>query len=549
MYQEWQGQTALSLLDYSTTTWADRPCFVFDDVITTYGELASSVAGARDRLVAIGVRRGDHVATLMGSSPRWAEVFFAVLSLGGIVVPFNLTWTSREVAEGMKLNDISVLVVEARYRGQDLWAMAERAVPNLTTFLPGKTRSPELPTLRCVIALRSEGCEREVPPYAFDLASLEKRAAPAPQSQVRPEDPAIMLLTSGTTSFPKSAILSHRALTCGWATFADAVELTERSVFLQSAPNYHVAGINLMGMTLLRGGLGVIMRWFDPERALELFDTKKVTHFYGFDTHFSMMRDAPGYGRWDVSSVKHTITSSNPAASKKMVEMGFEHHGSVYGSTEFMGAQAFFPRRDLKDHNRMLKSNGRATCGELRIVDIETGAALGPNQSGEICVRGPCLFSGYYKRPDETAKVIDEEGFFHSGDRGYLDEDGYLYYLGRFKEMIKTGGENVSILEVEQFLLSAVPGVRRVAVCATPHPKWGEAVTAVVVPTSGASEVDIIAACRGSLAGYKIPKRVILVDDSQWSVTPTGKVDRKIMQAVALAALGLSNSMSTEKQN
>ena len=143
-----------------------------------------------------------------------------------------------------------------------------------------------------MIALRSEDFAGDVPPYASDLdnppdrADVAERASLDPGGQIRPEDPAMMLLTSGTTSFPKSAVLSHRAMTCGWATFADAVELTESSVFLQSAPNYHVAGINVMGMTLLRGAAGVIMRWFDPERALELFDTKKVTHFYGFDTHF-----------------------------------------------------------------------------------------------------------------------------------------------------------------------------------------------------------------------------------------------------------------------
>lgn len=537
MYQEWQGQTALSVLEYSASAWPDRPCFIFDDLVTTYGDFARGVARTRAALASIGVRRGDHVATWMGSSPKWAEVFFAAMSLGAVVAPLNLTWTPREAAQGLMLNDATVIVVETLYRGQSLWAMAEKAAPELAASLPGKIQAPNIPSLRCVIALRSEGYEGNVPRYAFDLDHLD--APSLPETEVLPEDPALMLLTSGTTSFPKSAVLTHRAMTCGWATFADAVELTERGVFLESAPNYHVAGINLLGMTLLRGATGVLMRWFDPERALELFDTKKATHFFGFDTHFAMMRDAPGYGKWDLSSVRHTIISSNPAASKAIMKMGFEHHGGVYGSTEFMGLQSFFPRRDLKNTNRMLKSNGRATCGELRIADVVTGAKLGPNQEGEICVRGPCLFSGYYKRPDEDAKCMDEDGFFHSGDRGYMDEKGYLYYLGRYKEMIKSGGENVSILEVEQFLVSEVPGIRRVAVCATPHPKWGEAVTAVIVADPGTSEEQVINACRGSLAPYKIPKRIVFVNENQWSVTPTGKINRKIMQQAALDALGL----------
>jgi fatty-acyl-CoA synthase len=188
----------------------------------------------------------------------------------------------------------------------------------------------------------------------------------------------------------------------------------------------------------------------------------------------------------------------------------------------------------------MLKSNGRATSGELRITDPTTGAVLGPNEPGEICVKGPSLFSGYYKRPDETAKCMDLDGFFHSGDRGYLDEKGYLYYQGRFKEMIKSGGENVSINEVEEFLTSQVPGIRRVAVCATPHPKWGEAVTAVVVPDPGVTEESIREACRGELAPYKIPKRIIFVAEDDWSVTPTGKINRQVMRTTALSALGIS---------
>ncbi len=542
MYQEWQGQTASSVIEYSTTTWADRACFSFDGVISTYGDLAVGVARTRASLAAFGVGRGDHVATFMGLSPRWAEVFFAALSLGAVIVPLNLTWTPREAAQGMYLTDSKFLVVEGSYRGQSLWSVIERALPGLTESRPGNLHASEAPTLKSIIALRSENLSGNVPDYAFDLDHDADPAHAGPEAIViEPEDWALMLLTSGTTSFPKSAILSHRALVCGWATFADGAEVTDHSIFVNCAPNYHVAGIITMGITLMRGALDIMMRWFDPDRALELIGSEKATHFWGFDTHFAMMRDAPSYGRWSLGSVKHTIAASNSAASRSIVEMGFEHHGGVYGSTEYMGQQSFFPRRDLRDSNRMLKSNGRATSGQLRIVDIDTGVMLGPNQTGEICVRGPSLFSGYYKRDDETAKCMDSDGFFHSGDRGYLDEQGYLYYLGRYKEMIKSGGENVSILEVELFVAGEVPGVRRVAVCGTPHPKWGEAVTAVVVPARGTTEEDILAACRGALAPYKIPKRIVFVEESQWSVTPTGKVDRKAMRQIALAALGLAD--------
>lgn len=541
MYQEWQGQTTCTMTAYSVSTWPDRTAFLVDDKVTTFLQVGDGIARARAGLAALGVKKGDHVATLMGLSPRWADVFFGALSLGAIVVPLNLTWTPREATQGMMLTDSAILIAEARYRGQDLWQLLEDAVPEAAGAEPGQISSSGVPSLRSVIALRSEGSEGPVPSYAYDLDEAQQSAAPVDAAAIDPEDPALMLLTSGSTSFPKSAILSHRALLSGWATYADGMEIEADSVFVNCAPNYHVAGILTLGMTLMRGATDVMMRWFDPERALSLLQDLKASHFWGFDTHFAMMRDVPGSDMYDVSSVRHTLAASNAGASRFIVEMGFGHHGCVYGSTEFMGQQSYFPRRDIADTERMLKSNGRATCGELRITDIETGALLGPNEPGEICVRGPSLFSGYYKREDETAKCMDADGFFHSGDRGYIDERGYLYYQGRFKEMIKSGGENVSINEVEEFLASSVPGIRRVAVCATPHPKWGEAVTAVVVAADpGLTEEGIKDACRGNLAPYKIPKKVIFVDEQAWTVTPTGKINRQVMRSTALTALGIS---------
>jgi fatty-acyl-CoA synthase len=184
----------------------------------------------------------------------------------------------------------------------------------------------------------------------------------------------------------------------------------------------------------------------------------------------------------------------------------------------------------------MKQSHGRPMSGEIRIIDSESGNECPARAAGEICVRGPALFGGYFGMPDETAQCMDDDGFFHSGDVGWVDEDGYVYYLGRFKEMIKTGGENVSAAEIEAFLTAAVPAIRRVIVCGTPHDKWGEAVTALIEsePETELGERDVIDACRGQLAGYKIPKRITFVHPSDWVITPTGKLDRRVAQRIAL---------------
>lgn len=541
MYQEWQGKTIESLLDYSSFAWPDHVAIRMDGHDTTYAELAAGVRATGDALRRLGVSRGDRVATLIGLGPRWAEVLFALLDIGAVVVPLNLTWTEREIVQGLSITDAQHLVVESHHRGGDLFALVARSLPSVVDAHAGAVRIDELPELRSVLGLRSEGFDGDLPGFVADVdrAGGAVDAVATEGVATAPSDPALMLLTSGTTSFPKAAVISHRAVLCGLAHVADGLEIDERSVFVNCAPSYHVAGFLTLGAPLLRGACMVGMRWFDPAEAMRLIAENRATHFWGFDTHFAMMRDCPEFGSWDLSSVQHTLAASNPSAAPKIVDMGFSHHGSAYGSTEYMGTQAFFPRRDARDRQRMLASHGRANSGELRISAPGAGEVLEPGEIGEICVRGPALFTEYYKRPEETAACIDADGFFHSGDRGYLDAEGYLYYLGRYKEMIKSGGENVSIFELEQFLTSSVSGVRRAAVMATPHETWGEAVTVVVVaePGSGLTSDQLVAACRGQLAPYKIPKRILFVGEDRWSVTPTGKVDRAAMRELAMKAI------------
>jgi fatty-acyl-CoA synthase len=184
---------------------------------------------------------------------------------------------------------------------------------------------------------------------------------------------------------------------------------------------------------------------------------------------------------------------------------------------------------------------------ETKIVEPETGAVLGPNQRGEICSRGPGLFKGYYNMPEETAAAIDQDGFYHSGDYGWLDEKGFIYYRGRLKDTVKTGGENVSAREVEIVLEAEIPAVNTAMVFGVPDKQWGEAVTAMVEIKAGekVSEEELKARCKDLMAGYKIPKRILFVQSSEWAITPTGKFNKKAMRDRALQLLGLDKVEST----
>jgi fatty-acyl-CoA synthase len=236
------------------------------------------------------------------------------------------------------------------------------------------------------------------------------------------------------------------------------------------------------------------------------------------------------------------MSGSNPATFDAIYGMGFGHVGSLYATSETAGCTAFFPYRDRFDVERMKQSNGRVTSGEIRIVSQETGEPVPTGEPGEICMKGPSVFQGYYNMPEETARCFDADGFFHSGDLGWFDADGYLYFRGRYKEIIKTGGENVSMSEVEMWLTSEIPGVIRAVICGTPDEKWGESITALIEadPAFDLTEQKVRDACRGRIAGYKIPKRVYFVGHETWKITPTGKLDRRTAQETALALIRAS---------
>ena len=241
-------------------------------------------------------------------------------------------------------------------------------------------------------------------------------------------------------------IHTHQSMLCGICNYADGLEAGEADTFLHTTPNYHVGGIISMCIPILRGGTSRLMSWFDPEEAMKLIESDPVTLFWGFDTHFAMMRNDPSYEKYSLSSIKRTMSGSNPATFDAIYNMGFEHVGSLYGTSESMGGSTYFPYRDRFDLERMKQSNGRPTSGDVRIISQDTGKEVPVGEPGEICVNGPSLFKGYYNLPEETEKCIDADGFFHTGDYGWVDADGYVYYRGRYKEIIKTGGENVSML-------------------------------------------------------------------------------------------------------
>lgn len=550
MFQEWRGQTLPGVLEYSVKTWPDNVAVRAGDEAITFTELQGRVRNVALALHQLGVRPGDHVAYMMSVSTRWVEVFFAALTLGAKLVPLNLTWVGKEIGQGLKLTDAKYLLIGAEHRGESLVTRFTEALPELSGFEAGHCAFADMPLKTVMVT----GEDASVPSFAFHLEAVLEEVKgdqwpPKKYVPSVPDDEALLLLTSGTTSFPKPVIHTHQSMLCGICNYADGMEATASDTFLHTTPNYHVGGIISMCIPILRGGTSRLMHWFDPEEAMRLIESDPVTLFWGFDTHFAMMRNHSSYGKYDLSSISRTMSGSNPATFDAIYAMGFEHVGSLYGTSESMGGSTYFPYRDRFDFDRMKQSNGRPTSGEIRIVSPDTGREVPVGEPGEICVNGPSVFKGYYNMPEESERCFDADGFFHTGDYGWVDTDGYLYYRGRYKEIIKTGGENVSMLEVEMFLQSEIPGVRKAVICGTPDEKWGEAITALleVDPQAVLTEEKVREACRGRLAGYKIPKRVFFVGSDTWKITPTGKLDRHSALDTALALIGEDGNSTNQK--
>lgn len=544
MYQEWQRMTFNKLLDYSCKMWGDREAIVSGDLRLSYLAFKRQVFQLTKALKDLGVKKGDRVAYLVGVVPEWATLYFAVMRLGGIIVPLNLMWTGREIVQGLELTDANVLVMTDTFRNSNLIDTLTNELPELAGANREALNLKRLPHLRSIITLSKAQKEYN---FSYDFSGLMAAGAGYKTTEIEelsqevgPDDECLYLLTSGTTAFPKPAIHTHQTLLFGMAGYADGIEIRETDKMLIIAPNYHVAGILTLGSPLMRGAAVHLIEFYEPEKAMSIIEQEGITIMFGFDVHYLMMKRHPHYGTYNISSLQRTMIGSNPGSYEEIKAMGISHQGNIYGFTEYVACQSYLPYRDRFDEQRMKYSHGRPMFGtEFKVVDPETGVTLGPNEGGELCVKGPALFKGYYKLPKETAECMDNEGFFHSGDFGWLDEQGYVYYRGRIKDTIKSGGENVSAREVEVFLEAETPWVQVAQVFGLPDPKWGEAVTAMVELKPGAqvTEDDLREFCKGKLAGYKIPKRFMFVSASDWLVTPTGKYDKVALRQKLLDAL------------
>ena len=476
-----------------------RTALVFEGEKTSYAEFADRVRRQATLLRASGVCTGDRVGYLGFNHPALLETLFAAQALGAIFVPLNFRLTAEELTFIINDAGIHSLVVDDALR------------PVL---------KPARPRLCC---RHFFGAESELQGWRH-LPSERAAAQPlAAAVSVDQHDVAVIMYTSGTTGLPKGAMLTHGNILWNNINSSLAFGTSRDDIILTAAPLFHIGALNVMTLGSFHVGSSVVlMRNFDAGQALENVERYRATHMFGAPAMFLFMSQQPQFAATDLSSIVTLICGGAPVP-ESLIQIWGERGVSFcqgYGLTETAPFSAFLTSEWAISK---LGSAGQPPLySDTRIVDGDN-RELAPGERGEICLRGPNIMKGYWNRPDATAEAIDAQGWFHSGDVGYVDEDGFLFICDRLKDMVISGGENVYPAEVDSVLYQH-EYIAEVAVIGVPDTKWGEAVTAVVALHEG-RELTIEALrefAEPFLARYKLPSRLHIV--AALPRNPAGKV-------------------------
>jgi fatty-acyl-CoA synthase len=459
---------------------------------------------------------------------------FAVIKIGAVLVPINTRFRTDDVAYVLGQSDAVTLIVAERSGPIDYLGMVRELVPSLAG---GAVRESRFPNLRRVISVgdapRAETLSWRGVQTAGDAigaAALGTRA-----EAVDPDGVALFLYTSGTTGFPKGAMHDH-AIIRNVTDRAFRMAITPADVIMMYLPLFHAFGFTEGPlMSMVTGARQVLTETFDPAESLALVEQERATILHGFDLHFKELMEAHARFPSDVSSVRTGILASGMSSSVPIARKARRVLGrflSGYGMSEF-GVGAALSALDSTEEQCTEASGYPAPGYEIRIVEPQSGREEPPDVPGEILVRSYMTMRGYYGKPAETAQALDRDGWVHTGDMGVIRADGHLRFMGRYKDMLKIGGENVDPMEVEAFLMSHA-GINLAAVVSFPDPRLAEVAVAFVrrEPGCALTDADVLAHCRGRIASFKIPRHVVFVDD--FPMTSSGKIQKVKLREDAL---------------
>ncbi|MFE3139843.1 AMP-binding protein [Streptomyces scopuliridis] len=511
------GDTIGANLDRAIAAFPDREALV--DVPSgrrwTYAEFGAAVGELARALLGHGVAKGDRVGIWAVNCPEWLLVQYATARIGAIMVNINPAYRAHEVEFVLRQSGISVLVASLAHRTSDYRALVEEV----------RARCPELRSVHYIGD--PSWHELLAPASAVTENQLTEREA-----ELSCDDPVNIQYTSGTTGFPKGATLSHHNILNNGYFVGETVGYTQQDRICLPVPFYHCFGMVMGNLGATSHGACVVIPApsFEAGATLRAVERERCTSLYGVPTMFIAELNLPDFASYDLSSLRTGIMAGSPCPVEVMkrvvAEMNMAEVSICYGMTETSPVSTQTRRDD--DLERRTGTVGRALPHiEVKVIDPVSGVTMPRGAAGELCTRGYSVMLGYWNEPERTAEVIDAGRWMHTGDLAVIRDDGYAQIVGRIKDMIIRGGENVSPREIEEFLYGH-PKVADVQVVGVPDEKYGEEILACVIPRDPAEPPaleDIVSYCRERLAHYKIPRRVEIV--AEFPMTVSGKV-RKI---------------------
>ena len=546
------GLTIGDLFDRTVEKYPDHPALIsrHQHIRLTYSELQTQVNQCAKGLMALGLRKGQRIGIWSPNRTEWCITQFATSKIGAILVNINPAYRLHELEYVLKQSGCSALVIAPQFKTSNYVELMYSLAPELSLSKEGKLKSALLPDLTTVICL---GPEKIPGMFSWDevLAmsdSVSDDQLRQRQSDQEFDDPINIQYTSGTTGFPKGATLSHHNILNNGYFVARLQNFTHEDKLCIPVPLYHCFGMVMGNLGCVTHGATMIYpsEGFEPLAALQAVQEERCTALYGVPTMFIGELDHPDFGVFDLSSLRTGVMAGSPCpveVMKRVIKlMNMREVEICYGMTETSPVST-------QTHLDAPMEKRVSTVGiihphlEIKIIDPETEKVVPLGTPGELCTRGYSVMLGYWNNPEATAEAIDPARWMHTGDQATMDAEGYINIVGRIKDMIIRGGENVYPREIEEFLYTH-PKISEVQVIGVPDPKYGEEIMAwvKVKPGEQVTEEELKEYCKGKIAHNKIPRHLKVVDS--FPMTITGKIQKFLMRQQSTEELGLQSSAS-----
>lgn len=528
--------------------WAVR--YTDRNYFRTWKELNDEADLIARGMMSLGVKKGDHVAIWATNTPEWILTLFAAAKIGAVLVTVNTNFKIFELEYLLRQSDTKLLVMIGGFKNNDYVATVNELLPELKTT-SGEIESEHLPFLKRVVF-----AGKETPEGMLNFEDLKILGGDFPieiyeenKKTLNTHDVVNMQYTSGTTGFPKGVMLSHYNILNNGKTIGDGMKFTKNDKLCITVPFFHCFGLVLAMMACITHGTTMVpVERYSPVPVMNAISVEKCTAVHGVPTMFIAMLEHAQFNNFDFSSLRTGIMAGSPCpieVMKKVIDkMNMREIVIVFGQTEASPGCTMTTTSDSID--KRVNTVGRAFPGvECKIIDPESGEELPINTPGEFCARGYNIMKGYYKMPEATAQAIDKDGWLHTGDLCTVDEDGYYKVVGRIKDMIIRGGENIYPKEIEECLYTC-DKVSDVQVIGVPSEAYGEEVMACVILKEGEemTEEEVKEFVGARMAKHKVPRYVRFVDS--FPTNAAGKIQKFKMREEAIEILKLQTAASIE---